>query len=144
MKDIKKPKEITLEVALLDLRRAMTDALKDQAVKLGQSVVHIEVLKFVLETGDPTMKSLSAHLKITPPSTSTLVDGLVEKGFLERILDVKDRRAIRLKLTTKSHKLFAKLHKSKISIFNEILTRLNEEDKKQLAHLLTKCLNIKK
>lgn len=141
---MQKPKEITLDTALLNLRRAMTDALKDQAEKLGQSVAHIEVLKYVFEAGDPTMKSLATHLKITPPSTSTLVEGLVEKGFLERILDSKDRRTIRIKLTTKSHKLFATLHKSKISIFNEILSRLNSEDKKQLAHLLNKCLTIKK
>ncbi|MES2223945.1 MAG: MarR family transcriptional regulator [Patescibacteria group bacterium] len=144
MKEINKIKEVTLETALLNLRRTMTDALKDQAVKLGQSVAHIEVLKFVFEAGDPTMKSLSEHLKITPPSTSALVEGLVEKGFLERIVNPKDRRTIRIKLTTKSHKLFVKLHKSKISIFNEILSRLNSEDKKQLAHLLTKCLSIKK
>ncbi len=138
-KSSRNTKEITLEDALLNLRRTMTEALKDEAKRLGQSLAHFEVLKFVLETGNPSMKSLAAHLRITPPSASALVDGLVTKGFLERVSSSRDRRTVSIKLTPKSHKLFTSLRKSKIFIFNKMLRKLGLAEKKQLAILLAKC-----
>ncbi|MES2059421.1 MAG: MarR family transcriptional regulator [Patescibacteria group bacterium] len=143
MKKPAKSKEITLDDALLALRRAMTEALKDEAKNLGQSLAHFEVLKFVAESGNPTMKSLAAHLRITPPSASALVEGLVGKGFLSRESSAKDRRTVRITLTPKSHKLFVHLHKSKASIFKKMLSQLGKEDKKQLANLIAKCTNLK-
>jgi DNA-binding MarR family transcriptional regulator len=136
---LKKTKEISLDDALISLRRTMTESLKVEASRLGVSLAHFEVLKFVAENGDPTMRSLADHLRITPPSASALAEGLVSKGFLCRVSSPRDRRTVRIALTVKSQRLFASLHKSKASIFNKMLKRLSREDRNKLAELLAKC-----
>ena len=140
-KSVNLKKEPTLDDALLELRRVMTEELRKKAQKMGQSVAHLEVLKFIAERGDPTMRALADHLGITPPSTSTLVERLVKKGLVSRLYSHSDRRTVRLSLTAKSQRLFASLNQSKISIFSTMLKRLGKEDKKQLAKLLAKCTN---
>lgn len=131
---------VSLEKVLLDLRRTMTEALKEEAKKAGQSLSHFEVLKFVAEAGDPTMKNLATHLGITAPSASALVESLVTKGLLSRIASPRDRRTVRISLTAKAARLLASIHKRKISIFTNLLKNLNPLEKKQLASLLAKCV----
>ena len=140
-KSVNLRKEPTLDDALLEMRRVMTEELRKKAQKMGQSVAHLEVLNFIAERGDPTMRALADRLWITPPSTSTLVERLVKKGLVSRLYSHSDRRTVRLSLTAKSQRLFASLNQSKISIFSTMLKRLGKEDKKQLAKLLAKCTN---
>ena len=48
------------------------------------SLAHIEVLRFVHENKNPTMRDLADYLHVTAPSTSALVDELVGKGYFLR------------------------------------------------------------
>ncbi len=128
-----------LDDALLIFRRTMNEALRIEAGKLGQSLAHFEVLKYVAERGDPTMKSLSDHLRITPPSASALVDALVDKKLLSRSYSPNDRRTIRITLTASSQRLLASLYKTKASVFTTMLKNLNKEERIIFATLLAKC-----
>lgn len=76
------------------VRSAVDTALRG----LGLSVARLKVLR-LLEHGPASMKQLSDALHIAPRSTTDLVDGLVELGFVVRSSHPRDRRVTLLALT---------------------------------------------
>jgi long-chain acyl-CoA synthetase len=54
----------------------------------------------ILAEGTSAASSMAARLAVTPPSITTVVDGLVARGLIERGLDPSDRRRLPLVLTT--------------------------------------------
>ena len=59
----------------------------------------------LINSGDPSMRELSVRLVMKPPNITTLVDGLVERGFVVRSRDAADRRRQVLALTAKGHRV---------------------------------------
>ncbi len=47
------------------------------------------------------MKEIADHLSITAPSATSLTGGLVKSGLVAKVLDCRDKRTSRLKLTAK-------------------------------------------
>ena len=138
MKQTKKP---DLDDALLAFRRVMTEALRMEAKRLGQSLSHLEVLRCVAEKGNPSLKDLARALHVAPPTASVLVEALVRKGLITRTASERDRRTVRIAMTPKAHKLFASLHEKKFSLFKKMLSRLNQADREKLAEILTTCVS---
>ena len=63
--------------------------------------LRIETMKFISDCGTPMMKEIADHLSITAPSATSLIGGLVKSGLVAKVLDRRDKRASRLKLTAK-------------------------------------------
>lgn len=59
----------------------------------------IEAVSDSVKLGQNTMASIAKHLSISPGALSTSVNGLVNKGYLEREYTSKDRRVIYINLT---------------------------------------------
>ena len=140
IKKSKKTKKPSLDDALLAFRRVMTEALRVEADRIGQPLSHLEALRCVAEKGSPSLKDVATQLRITPPSASVLVEALVKKGLVVRAVSPADRRTTRLGLTPQAHRLFASLHKRKISIFKKMLSQLSAADQKKLAEILITCI----
>lgn len=140
MKNDNKTTTQTLEDALMAFRHSMTSALVNEAKQHGWSLSHFEVIKFIAEQENPTMKDIAVQLHITPPSASTLIDTLIAKELVTRSHASDDRRTIHISLTPKTYKLLSAIYKKKTSIFNAMLSRLSEEDKIQFARILQKCI----
>ena len=119
----------------------MTEALRTEAKRLGQSLAHLEVLRVVAEKGNPSLKDLARQLHVTSPTASALVEALVRKGMVTRDVSSSDRRTIRIGLAPKANQLFIALHKKKFSNFKKMLSKLNKADQKKLAELLTLCIS---
>lgn len=102
------------------------------------SAAQMEVLWFVSQEGRPSMRALAAHLGITPPSATGLVDALVKKGELKRYPGASDRRTTELGITPKGT---ARLEKGIGQItehLSHILKPLSVKEMEQLAGMLTK------
>ncbi len=69
----------------------------------------------------PTMSELSANLNLPFSSTPRLIDWLVRAGFVERLPDPRDRRVVRVHMTTSGEQLY------QIGM---------DYNKQQIAHLL--------
>ena len=50
---------------------------------------------------------LAGQLAVRPPTVTTLVDGMVARGLVERASDPEDRRRVRHELTTAGRRLLA-------------------------------------
>lgn len=130
----------TLEEALLGFRHNMTSALVEEAKNHGWSLTHFEVIKYIAEQGNPSLKDIALQLHMTPPSASALIDTLVAKHLVTRLQNPDDRRAIRVTLAPTAQRLLTAIYKKKGSIFTAMLSKLDPKDTEELARILTKCI----
>jgi DNA-binding MarR family transcriptional regulator len=129
--------DLSLEDALFAFRRKLTDIMREGAEELKCPTSQIDALAYIVEKGDPSMKEIAGHLKITPPSATAIVEIMQKKGLLTRVSSEKDKREIRVALTPKAWKLFRSLHKRKLAIFTTMLSKLSDADKNELIRIIT-------
>jgi len=105
------------------------------------SPVQWHVLYFIEEKGDPSMKDLAEYLSITPPSATSLIDGLTKLKMLKRNFDKDDRRVVKLAITNKGKSAIKKGFNRMSAQIKKVLTCLNKNEQKQLIFIYQKVLN---
>jgi len=141
--ETKRKKLISL---LFNMGRAMKDHFgheKEEAF----SLLHIETLAYIADHDLPSMKHIAGHLCITPASTSSLVDGLVEMDLLERVFEKDDRRLVKLKITEKGKGFMKKGFDHASGKMEAIFEELDDKDIDDFIRILenfTKIINSKK
>jgi len=123
--------------------RQMKEEMKEHAGKNGYSWLHFETLRYINDEGKPLMRDVAAHFSITPPAATLLVDGLVQNKTLRRIVDPKDRRAIRVALTPKGKKILAGGIKQRLKKIKEVFSVLNGKEHAELVRILGKIAKLK-
>ena len=129
--------EPSLEEALFAFRRKLSDLLRKEALDLKCPISHIDTLVYIAEKGTCSMKEIATHLKITPPSTTVIIETMQKNKLIKRVIDDKDRRAIKVELAPKAWKFLKSLHERKFTIFTKMLSRLSEPEKKQFIKIIT-------
>ncbi len=127
----------SLEEMMLSFRRKMSDSLRQKADSLKCPISHFDTMIYIAEKGTPSMKEIANHLKITPPSTTSIIETLQKKKYIKRVSSQDDRRTIRVELTPQAWKFLKSLHEQKFEIFKNMLSKLSDEDKKQFIKILT-------
>lgn len=125
--------ELSLEEALFAFRLKLSESLKREAQNLKYPISQIDALSFIAERGNPSMKEIAGHLKITPPSATVIIETMQKKNLITRVVSDKDRRTIRVALTPKAWKSF---HQIKIDTFTKMLSKLRDTERKELAKIL--------
>ena len=103
--------------------------------------LHIETLVYIRDHAGLSMKDIADYLSITAPSATSLVNALAKKGLVERRIDPRDKRALRVYLTKKGKEklletvkkgmevlgeLFAPLSSAELAAFTRALERIKE------------------
>ena len=84
------------------------------------------------------MTSLSSHLMVTGANVTGLTDQLVSEGWVERIDDPHDRRALIVRMTPAGKAWFDQMAVEHERWLLQLLGGLGERDMKQLHQLLGK------
>ncbi|MFQ4148697.1 MarR family transcriptional regulator [Arthrobacter sp. LAPM80] len=87
-------------------------------------------------SGDVRLKDLAERLRIAPRSATEVVDQLEAKGLVRRDPDPTDRRATLIVATDAGKELFADVQAQRRDKANEYFSRLNENDRAELARIL--------
>jgi len=124
--------------AIFNVGRLVREKVNSSGCLNDFTYSEFEVLKFIQNKKDITMKSISDHLHIKPPSVTPVIDSLIKKGILSRIQSARDRRVIYINLTAKGKKFLQKKYKNIHKIIGEIFGKLNEKDKRKLIKLFEK------
>src|SRR3990172_2296967 len=74
----------------------------------GLSMPQFSALMRLYYRGECGISDISAHLDVTAAAASQLVEGLVQKGLLERVENPRDRRAKQVSITPKGRALIQK------------------------------------
>jgi len=102
------------------------------------SFLHMQTLIFIKDQGQAAMKDLAGYLHITPPSATSLINSLVNRGFVERTPDERDRRTIKLQVSPAGLSLLKNSFKGLTTIVEEKINKLNEQEKKAFINILNK------
>lgn len=86
------------------------------------------------------MKEVADYLGITPPSATSLIDGLVESNLLKRNFDKNDRRVVRLTVTAHGKQTIKRGLNIMTSQMKKVLACLTEKEQKQLILIYKKVL----
>lgn len=86
--------------------------------------------------GDIRLKDLAERLRIAPRSATEVVDQLEAKGLVRREPDPSDRRATLIVPTDAGRQLFTEVQAERRDKSNEYFSRLNAEDRSELARIL--------
>ena len=93
----------------------------------------IQAVSDATKLGQNTMANIAKLLAVSPGALSTSVNGLVNKGYLEREYTSKDRRVIYINLTESGEEI-NKIHEA---FHNEMIDAVGERlDDKQLDILV--------
>ncbi len=135
----KKPKDFDiaeLQSLLASFKQTMGDMYRKETSALHCSISHLEILHYISQHRNPTMKELAGHLRITPPSVTTMIDAMVEHKLVKRENAVGDRRSVRILLTPQAKKLHLALQKKKAAMLATLLKKLSLEQKQQLSEII--------
>lgn len=106
------------------------------------SFLQFFTMKIVEEEGPISMKDLARVLSITPASTTTLVDGLVKMGALERTGHGSDRRVILLRTTAEGRKQLNNTDSKAKRELKKIFLELSDNDRDRLAEIMERLSRI--
>jgi len=98
----------------------------------------VGVLFIVQATGAIRMGDLAAKLMVAPRTVTDFVDGLERDGFLRRIPDPSDRRAMLIELTPAVKADFNKISGIRKQFIEEIYSVLSRDEQDRLIGLLRK------
>lgn len=97
---------------------------------------HIEEYKEGIKTSE-----LSNKLNVASPTITQQINSLEAKGLVDRNIDKKDRRAVRINLTEKGEKLLKKASEELQNSISGLVNYLGEKKSNQLAELLLETYN---
>lgn len=86
------------------------------------------------------VSEISDFLRVTSPSVTQLVNSLEAQGLVERSIDTKDRRVVRVRTTEKGERILEKAARALHGMFEGLIEYLGEENTNCLAELLLQVL----
>jgi DNA-binding MarR family transcriptional regulator len=119
-----------LLVALSRARRWLSRLAGDRPAALGSSGV--SALAEIVRSGPLRLGELAARERITPPTLTRIVAGLVEHGYVQRTPDPDDARAYLVAATPDGHVLLRGLHSRRTAELSARLGRLSADDRDAL------------
>ncbi|WP_432827516.1 MarR family winged helix-turn-helix transcriptional regulator [Dactylosporangium sp. CA-092794] len=115
------------------LRHGSHETLQPLGITPGQA----RALSVLARHGTMRPSELSEHLKIAPRSTTEVVDGLEDRGLVERLPDPADRRATLVELTPAGGTVAAKIRAERGAQGERFFAALPPQDREDLARILT-------
>ena len=88
------------------------------------------------------LSELSRRLNVAAPTVTGIVDRLEKSGYVKRIPDPEDRRAIQVDLTPKGIQVARQLRSTLEQKWKEILEKLPKEDQEHYLRIIRKIRNL--
>jgi DNA-binding MarR family transcriptional regulator len=97
-------------------------------------------LQSVAQNEGITVGELSKVLMMSSGSVAQLIERLIGKGWITKVVDVHDRRIFHLSLTSKGEKEILKMEKIFIKKMSSMLSLISEEDLKEIIEIQKRLL----
>src|SRR5262249_4275528 len=133
--------EVVLDRFVEGVFHLMLDRHQAQVDEMDLTMAQAQALK-LLRMGPLSTGKLAAMLGITAPAVTQLTDRLGRKDLIERLASKTDRRAVIVTVTPKGRRLVDGFRQERVRVFAAGLTRLSEEDQREVVEALTKILGV--
>lgn len=96
--------------------------------RIDLTSAQIKALTSFHNTSEYTMSELSKSLGVTLPTTSSMINRLIQLGYVERKRDQEDRRVVKVKLTNQGKSILNRLMKERRIALEKLLKVLNNQE----------------
>jgi DNA-binding MarR family transcriptional regulator len=134
------PQELAALVA--EFGKAYTRKIFTEMGRAGTTPARARLLMTLQCHGASKMADLSAHLDVTPRSVTKLVDGLEAEGLLVREAHPDDRRITMIRITPNGMHVCKESALANHAAVAALYEKLPESDRKQLARILKKMIDL--
>ena len=125
---------------LAQLGAHAADRFGERIEVLGISPPHAGILRLIAATPSCNQQALAQRLGVLPSRMVLLIDGLAERGLVERKRRQKDRRHSELVLTNAGNQTLQKLSRIAAEHEAELCAALTSEERNMLAALCRKIV----
>ena len=116
-----------LHAAVSDLVRIYQFRDRDKICCYDISVTQCYALEALAERGPSRSQALAEVLRLDKSTTTRVVDALVRKGYVERLPDPEDARAVSLRVTPDGRKLYEQINSELIAQQIDLIRDLDPE-----------------
>ncbi len=109
---------------------------------LGLTPPQFDVIATLGNTGGMSFKELGERTLITKGALTGIVDRMEQKGWVQRVSAVEDRRSTLARLTPKGQKLFEAVFPAHLEYLAAAFEQLDVRDRKELLGLLRKLKKV--
>lgn len=118
------------------MRRLLTTSGRDffaAVEEQGLTFTQVKLLNWLDELGEPhSIGALSEHIGLSPAAVSRAVDGLVQRGYVARQEDPRDRRSKLAALTPEGRRTFGELQALRLAGLRDFLSDLDPDERETL------------
>ena len=136
MKDADRPGDESLAEAFWSVARRLRHLTHETLEPIGITPGQSRAVAVLMRHGVMRLSELSEHLRIAPRSTTEVVDGLQERGLVERRPDPADRRATLVALTDAGQATAGAIRAARHAEAERFFAGLDAEDRETLARIL--------
>ncbi|MCF8418478.1 MAG: MarR family transcriptional regulator [Melioribacteraceae bacterium] len=129
---------LAAEMADLTCKLARTCNEKENyfASMFNLTPAEFKCLKLFEDTQSLSIKEIAGAMNLTPGRITHILTSLENKNFVERKIDMTDKRNIIVHLTNKSGPFIKNLNESHIKIHKEILENIDEDKREYVIGAL--------
>ena len=125
-----------VESTLMATARAIRHAYDLRFEPLGLNLTQASLLAFLHESGPQSQTSLARRLGVGRAAIGSLIDGLEERGFVERQPEPSDRRVWLVACTPAGKDLAEPIRECDTVLRQQLRSGISREERQQLAELL--------
>jgi DNA-binding MarR family transcriptional regulator len=114
---------------MMHLNRASSPELFRMLAELGLSITQVKTLHVLLDSGDVNVKDVAERLGMSLPAMSRALDGLVQRGYVERHESPTDRRARLVRLLPAGRALLTEFEHGRVTALKELTATLSDEER---------------
>ena len=129
-----------LHLAVTSIMRALKIAETNMQVahrELSFVPADIQTLRYIARNAGCKLTDLAQYLGVVPTTASSIVDRLVDRGFVVRERLETNRRAIALQLTDEGKVVQSRLETEERATMKTMLEALPEKDRNQFVKSMT-------
>ena len=127
-----------LDQAIMKLGRKMHEK-SSEIFNISPAQKH--VLMVLGDGGPTTIKQLSEKLNVTSGATTQHVDALEKLGFVNRIVNIENRREVVVSITPKGWEEFKDMSKKKSHALSTLFESLDDQELNTMVNLIEKVAN---
>ncbi len=100
------------------------------------------ILDHLNRQGESTMTGLAKFMDVSTAAMTGTIDRLVEAGYCQRFYDSRDRRLIRMKLTSRGQEIAKKVNEERRRSIIDMFSMLSEKERKDYLRILLRINEI--
>lgn len=129
---------LKLFIVLSRAHRAFNDVVNKHISTFNLNPTEFAVLELLYHKGDQPLQQIGGKILLASGSITYVVDKLEQKGLLVRKACPNDRRVTHAQITDKGKQLIEEIFPPHQERINEIVSVLDDEEKKMVTELIKK------